>query len=100
MKAVWQGSVIAEAPQDELIFIEGNWYFPPESVNKSLLEDSDTPYNCPWKGDCSYFNICKDEKCSVDSAWTYKQPLESAVQKVKQDFSNYVAFWRDVSLED
>ncbi len=98
MKAVWNDHVIAEAPQDSLIFIEGNWYFPPESVNQDYLTKSDTPYTCPWKGKCQYFNVEHNGSVSADDAWSYPQPMESAVTRVKKDFSNYVAFWRDVQV--
>ena len=47
MKAVWNGAVIAEAAKDDLIYIEGNWYFPPAGVAFELLEKSPTPYTCP-----------------------------------------------------
>lgn len=98
MKAIWKDQVIAEADQDDLIYIERNWYFPPESVNQSLLRKSNTPYNCPWKGDCQYFDVGSDDKWSQDNAWSYPEPYPSAIEKVKQDFSNYVAFWRDVQM--
>jgi uncharacterized protein (DUF427 family) len=98
MKAVWNDHVIAESPQDSLIFIEGNWYFPPESVNQDYLTKSDTPYTCPWKGRCQYFNVVSDGNVSEDNAWTYPEPLEDAINRVKKDFSNYVAFWRDVQV--
>jgi uncharacterized protein (DUF427 family) len=55
MKAVLGDTIIAEAPKEDLISIEGNWYFPPSSVNQELLTTSATPYTCPWKGDCQYF---------------------------------------------
>lgn len=100
MKAIWEGEVIAEADKDDLILIEGNWYFPPSSVKKEYLNKSRTPYYCPWKGKCRYFNLCKGEKCSRDSAWTYPKPKKSAIEIVKKDFGNYVAFWRDVKVEE
>lgn len=99
MKAIWEGNVIAEADKKDLIFIEGNFYFPPSSVKKDFLEKSDTPYTCPWKGKCQYFNLCHNEKCSKDSAWTYPEPIPSAIDTVGKDFGNYVAFWRDVRVE-
>lgn len=100
MKAVWNGQVIADAPQEDLIFIEGNWYFPPSRVKKEFLQDSPTPYTCPWKGKCQYFNVGVADSWSTDNAWTYPEPLQSAIEKVKKDFSGYVAFWRDVSVEE
>jgi len=100
MKALWNDKVIAEADKKDLIYIEGNWYFPPESVNQKYLRPSDTPYTCPWKGKCQYFDVGGDVTWSHDNAWAYPQPLESAIHKVKKDFSNYVAFWRDVIISD
>jgi uncharacterized protein (DUF427 family) len=92
--------IIAEAPKEELIYIERNWYFPPASVKKEFLQESPTPYTCPWKGECRYFNVGKDNDWSQDNAWSYPEPLPTAIEKVKKDFSNYVAFWRDVVVTD
>jgi len=100
MKAIWKGMIIAEAPQEDLIFIERNWYFPPSSVKKEFLHKSDTPYTCPWKGECQYFNVGTGKDVSQDSAWSYPRPKESAIKIVKKDFSDYVAFWRDVTVEE
>lgn len=100
VKAIWKGQVIAEAPKNELIYIEQNWYFPPSRVTQSYLRDSDTPYHCPWKGDCRYFDVGKGEEWSRDNAWCYPDPLPGALAIVKKDFSNYVAFWRDVEIEE
>lgn len=100
MKAIWNGTVIAEARKDDLIYIEGNWYFPPESVKQDFLQKSDTPYTCPWKGVCQYFNVGQNDTWSKDSAWSYPEPLETAIHRVKKDFSNYVAFWQDVKVEE
>jgi uncharacterized protein (DUF427 family) len=100
MKAIWNDKVVAEAPKDELINIEGNWYFPPDSVNQDLLRTSNTPYTCPWKGECQYFDVGKDEEWSKDNAWSYPVLKPSAIDTVGNDFSSYVAFWRDVEVVD
>jgi uncharacterized protein (DUF427 family) len=100
MKAVWNGIVIAEAEKDDLIYIEKNWYFPPNSVKSDYLVKSDTPYTCPWKGVCQYFNVVSGDKISTDNAWSYPNPKPSSLDIVKKDYANYVAFWRDVSLEE
>lgn len=100
MKAAWKGIVIADAPKEQLIYIEGNWYFPPESVDPAFLRKSDTPYTCPWKGKCQYFDVGKEGEWSKDSAWSYPKPKPTAIDIVKKDFSNYVAFWRDVTVQD
>jgi len=100
MKAIWKQQVIAEAPKTDLIYIEGNWYFPPSSVKKEFLRESPTPYTCPWKGVCQYFDVGQGDDWSQDNAWTYPKPLETAIHTVNKDFSNYVAFWRDVHVTD
>ena len=100
MKAIWNGKVIAEAPREALIYIEQNWYFPPASINQDFLRKSDTPYTCPWKGVCQYFDVGEGENWSADNAWSYPEPYPSALDRVKKDFSNYVAFWRDVQVTD
>jgi uncharacterized protein (DUF427 family) len=98
MKAVWNGVVIAEAPKEELIFIERNWYFPPASIKQAYFRKSDTPYTCPWKGKCQYFDVGEGDTWSKDSAFSYPTPNATAIDRVKKDFSGYVAFWRDVQV--
>jgi uncharacterized protein (DUF427 family) len=100
MKAVIGDTVLAEAPVEELIKIEGNWYFPPSSINSELLEPSPTPYTCPWKGECQYFSVTGPEGRLQDRAWSYPAPYSSAFDRVGKDFSNYVAFWKDVRVID
>jgi uncharacterized protein (DUF427 family) len=98
MKALWHDKVIAEADKADLIYIEQNWYFPPSSVKQEYLTKSPTPYTCPWKGVCQYFNVGEGDSVSQDNAWSYPEPKPSAIDTVKKDFSNYVAFWRDVQV--
>ncbi len=100
MKAIWNNQTIAEAPKEDLIYIEGNWYFPPASVKIDFLKESPTDYTCPWKGVCQYFDVVDDGKTSKDNAWSYPTPIPTALDIVKKDFSNYLAFYRDVSLTD
>ncbi|HEY2643340.1 MAG TPA: DUF427 domain-containing protein [Galbitalea sp.] len=98
MKAVLGDTVIAEAPKEDLIAIEGNWYFPPSSVNSEYLVKSPTPYTCPWKGECQYFSVTLGDSVLQDRAWSYPVPYESGIARVGKDFSNYVAFWKDVKV--
>lgn len=100
MKAIWKDHIIAEAKKEDLIYIEGNWYFPPSTVDDTFLQKSDTPYTCPWKGVCQYFNVAKGDEVSQDNAWSYPNPLPSAIERMHKDFSNYVAFWRDVTITE
>ena len=100
MKAVVGDTVIAEAPEEDLIKIEGNWYFPPASVNSEYLEKSPTPYTCPWKGECQYFSVKNGDELLNDRAWSYPHPYEGAFDRVGKDFSGYLAFWKDVKVVD
>jgi uncharacterized protein (DUF427 family) len=100
MKAVLNDVVIAESPKDELISIEGNWYFPPSSVKSEFLVESATPYTCPWKGDCQYFSVKAGDELLQDRAWSYPTPYPTAFDRVGKDFSNYVAFWKEVKVVD
>jgi uncharacterized protein (DUF427 family) len=88
MKAILNDQVIAEADKDVLIFMEGNWYFPPSSTKNVLYEKSPTPYTCPWKGACQYWNV----NGAHDAAWSYPDLVEGAVERVGADFAGYFAF--------
>lgn len=100
MKAMLGNAVLAEADTDDLIQIEGNWYFPPSSVADGALTPSPTPYTCPWKGECQYFNVADGDTELTDRAWSYPTPKPTAIERVGKDFSNYVAFWKEVSVVD
>jgi uncharacterized protein (DUF427 family) len=100
MKAVWKDQVIAEAPKENLIYIEGSWYFPPSSIKQVFLRKSDTPHTCPWRGVAQYFDVGQKDDWSRDDAWSYPEPKPSALKAVKKDFSGYVAFWRDVTVAE
>ena len=100
MKAVLNDTVIAEAPEEELIRIEGNWYFPPKSAKSEYLVESDTPYTCPWKGECQYFSVKDGDTLLQDRAWSYPTPYPSSFDRVGKDYSDYVAFWKDVRVVD
>ena len=100
-KALLNGVVIADAPQDDLIKIEGNWYFPPSSVKSEFLVNSATPYTCPWKGECQYFGVKVGDSLLQDRAWSYPHPYETAFASTTgKDFINYVAFWIEVQVVD
>lgn len=84
MKATWNNQVIAEAEKDQLIFIEGNWYFPSGSIKKEFYQPSDTHTMCPWKGEASYYNVVVDGQTNQDAAWYYPEPMPSAFEQVKK----------------
>lgn len=98
MKAIWNNTVIAQADKQDLIYIEGNWYFPPSSIKKEHFKSSDEHTTCPWKGQASYYNVEVNGQRNEGAAWYYPDPLPGAIERVKKDFTNYVAFWRGVEV--
>ncbi|KAB7745355.1 DUF427 domain-containing protein [Nostocoides sp. F2B08] len=91
-RATWNGTTIAES--DDTVIVEGNHYFPADSVDRSLLRESDTHTVCPWKGTASYYTLVVDGAENVDAAWYYPEPKDAARQ-----IAGRVAFWRGVTVE-
>jgi uncharacterized protein (DUF427 family) len=92
-RAVWNGVVLAEAAQT--VRVEGNRYFPPESLRREYFAESTTTSRCPWKGLASYYTVSVDGEVNPDAAWYYPQPSPLA-RKIK----NHVAFWNGVRVEE
>lgn len=91
-RAIWKGKVIAETDRHELV--EGNVYFPPESVNREYLKTTATHSVCPWKGTASYYSVVVDGEENKDAAWYYPEPKPAAA-----NVKDHVAFWRGVTVE-
>lgn len=91
MKAIWKNQVIAES--DKTVIIEGNHYFPPESINKEFFSSSETHSVCPWKGTASYYNVDVDGESNSDAAWFYPEPSNLA-----KGIKDHVAFWNGVEV--
>jgi uncharacterized protein (DUF427 family) len=91
-KAVWNGTVLAESDQCEVV--EGNQYFPPDSINQEYFQPSDKQTSCPWKGTASYYTIVVDGEENKDAAWCYPEPKDAA-----KNIKDHVAFWRGVKVE-
>ncbi len=100
MKAMWNDTVIAEADKADLIYIEGNWYFPKSAIKLEYFQPSEMHTNCPWKGDASYYSVVVQGETNPDAAWYYPEPKPSAFEQTKKDFTNYVAFWRGVTVTE
>lgn len=98
MRAVVGETVIAEASEEDLVKIEGNWYFPPTSVVPGSLIESTTAYTCPWKGECQYFSVNDGESTLHDQAWSYPSLYAGARERVGTDFAGYVAFGNAVRV--
>ncbi len=92
MKAVWNGKVIAESEDTEIV--EGNHYFPEDSIKKEYFKESSHQSACPWKGMASYYSLEVDGQTNQNAAWYYPEPKEKASQ-----IKNYVAFWKGVKVE-
>ena len=93
MKAIWRDKLLAES--DDTIVIEGNHYFPPQSVKKEHFRESGTHSTCPWKGEASYYSIVIDGEENKDASWYYPEPKDAA-----KEIKGYVAFWKGVKIEE
>lgn len=93
-KALWNGEIIAEAPANMTEMLEGNVYFPIESVRREFLRPSDRHTTCPWKGLASYYDLEVHGVKNPASAWYYPEPKAAAAQ-----IKDFVAFWRGVMIE-
>jgi uncharacterized protein (DUF427 family) len=90
-KATWKDTMLAES--DATVVVEGNHYFPPESVAESRLLPSAHRSECPWKGTASYYTVVVDGDENPDAAWTYPEPKEAAAE-----IKDHVAFWKGVEV--
>lgn len=90
-KATWNGEVLAES--DHTIMIEGNHYFPPDSIKQEFFLPNDQHTTCPWKGVASYYDVNVNGEVNKGAAWYYPEPKDAA-----KEIKNYVAFWRGVSI--
>lgn len=91
MKATWNGATLAES--DDTVVVEGNHYFPPQSINDEYFTDSATHTLCPWKGTASYKTVVVDGEENADAAWYYPEPKDAAAE-IKDRF----AFWHGVQV--
>ena len=91
-KAIWNGAVLAESDKCEVV--EGNQYFPADSLNKQYFKESSTHTTCPWKGVASYYTVEVDGQENKDAAWYYPSAKEKA-----KNIEGYIAFWKGVKVE-
>ncbi|WP_329485971.1 DUF427 domain-containing protein [Kitasatospora sp. NBC_01246] len=91
--ASWQGTVVAES--DDTTVVEGNHYFPAESVRAEYLRPSDTTTVCGWKGTAEYYTLDINGQLNPDAAWYYRDPLPDA-----EHVRGRVAFWRGVEITE
>ena len=90
-KAMWNGAVLAESDKTEIV--EGNHYFPADSLRRDNFQESTTHTVCPWKGTASYYDVVVDGQTNKDAAWYYPAPKEAA-----HNIAGHVAFWKGVQV--
>lgn len=90
-RAMWQGATLAESDRCEQV--EGNWYFPRDSVRDEHLRASATTTVCSWKGTASYYDVVVGKAVNRDAAWYYADPKPAA-----RNITGYVAFWKGVEV--
>lgn len=91
-KATWEGVVLAES--DRCVIVEGNRYFPPDSLRREYLQANSVHTTCPWKGEASYYDVVVDGKTNRSAAWYYPAPKPAAAE-----IRDHVAFWKGVKVE-
>ena len=91
MKATWNGALIAQS--DDIVTLEGNHYFPKESLNPAVVTFSNHKTMCAWKGQATYMSLLVAGEMNTDAAWTYAEPTEAA-----QEIKGRVAFWKGVAV--
>jgi uncharacterized protein (DUF427 family) len=92
-RATWNNTVIAESDKTEVV--EGNHYFPPDTVKREHFRVSQTHTVCGWKGTASYYDVVVGDQVNRDAAWYYPTPLPAA-----KNIAGYIAFWKGVKVED
>ena len=90
-KVVWNNTVLAES--DQTVVVEGNHYFPPDSLHRQYFRDSEAHSVCGWKGTASYFDVVVDDQLNEQAAWYYPDPKPEA-----ENIKGFVAFWKGVEV--
>lgn len=93
MKAIWNNQVIAES--DDTVVVEGNHYFPRESLNDDFIVESSHTSVCGWKGTANYFSLNVDGQTNENAVWYYGTPKDAA-----KEIAGRVAFWNGVKVTD
>ena len=91
-KAIWNGAVLAESEATKVV--EGNHYFPPDSLNRECFAESSAETVCGWKGTANYYDVVVDGQTNQQAAWYYADPKPEA-----SEIKGYVAFWKGVEVE-
>ena len=90
-EAWWNDTLIAKS--DDIVTVEGNAYFPKDSVAAERLKESATTSTCPWKETAHYYTLAVDGSENKDAAWYYPEPKDAA-----KEIADRVAFWKGVEV--
>jgi len=93
VKAIWKGEILAES--DDTVVVEGNHYFPADSLRREFFAPSDQKTSCPWKGQASYYDLVVGDDRNAGAAWVYETPKDAAAE-----IKGRIAFWRGVEVSD
>ena len=93
MKATWNGTTLAES--DDTVVVEGNYYFPPDSIISEFFQPSETHTVCPWKGTASYYDVVVNGETNADAAWFYPDAKNEA-----KEIEGLIAFWKGVEVTE
>ena len=93
MQATWNGRIIADS--EDIVIVEGNAYFPLQSLQQDVIKASSYTSVCPWKGTASYYSLEVDGKTNPDAAWYYQEPKSAA-----ENIRGRIAFWKGVRVTD
>lgn len=91
MKATWNGVTLAESEQT--VVVEGNHYFPPDSLAREYFEASSQTSVCPWKGTAHYFDVVVGDERNAGAAWYYPKTKTAA-----DNIRDHIAFWKGVAV--
>jgi len=91
-RATWNGVMVAESPKT--VVVEGNHYFPADSIHNEFFQPSQTQTVCGWKGTASYYTLNVNGETNADAAWYYPTPKDAA-----KEIAGHIAFWKGVKIE-
>ncbi|WP_216900066.1 DUF427 domain-containing protein [Synechococcus sp. CCY 9618] len=91
MQASWNGQVVASS--DDIVTVEGNAYFPAESLDLSCIRESSHRSVCGWKGEAHYYDLVVNDQVNANAVWFYPEPKQAA-----DNIRGRVAFWKGVKV--
>lgn len=91
MQAIWNGAVLAES--DATVVVDGNHYFPADSLRREHFRETSQTTVCGWKGTANYYDLIVGDAVNDGAAWYYASPKDAA-----KEIAGHVAFWKGVEV--